>query len=154
MLSRVEAKLPPLLVVALVAAPMWGIARVTVSFEPALWLRLGLAGLLVVTAVVLVVAGLLEFRRASTTVNPMAPEESSTVVQSGVYRYSRNPMYLGFLIALIGWAVWLAAPWALLGPVAYVAWMTRFQILPEERALNEHFGDDFRDYCRRVRRWI
>lgn len=154
MLSSMEAKLPPLLVVALVAAAMWGIARVTVSFEPAFWLRLGLAGLLLVTAVVLVVAGLLEFRRASTTVNPMAPEESSTVVRSGVYRYSRNPMYLGFLVALIGWAVWLAAPWALLGPVAYVAWMTRFQILPEERALNEHFGDDFRDYCRRTRRWV
>lgn len=154
MLSRLEAKLPPLLVVALVGAAMWGIARVTVSFEPAFWLRLGLAGLLVVTGVVLVVAGLLEFRRASTTVNPMAPEESSSIVQSGIYRHTRNPMYLGFLLALIAWAVWLAAPWALLGPVIYVVGMTRFQIIPEERALAEQFGEDYLDYCRRTRRWI
>ncbi|WP_258870864.1 MULTISPECIES: isoprenylcysteine carboxylmethyltransferase family protein [unclassified Wenzhouxiangella] len=149
-----EAKLPPLLVVALVAAAMWGTARATVSFESAFWLRLGLAGLLLVAAVVLVVAGLLEFRRANTTVNPMAPEESSTVVRSGVYHYSRNPMYLGFLVALIGWAVWLAAPWALLGPALYVVWMTRFQIIPEERALAEQFGADYLDYCRRTRRWV
>lgn len=133
---------------------MWGIAGTTFGIEPVPGLRIGLAAMLLVTGAWLAVAGVIEFRRASTTVNPMAPSDSSTVVDTGVYRYTRNPMYLGFLLVLFAWAAWLAAPWALLGPVVFVAWMTRFQILPEERALLERFGDDYRAYCRRVRRWV
>ena len=147
-------KIPPVLVVALVAAAMWGIARTTIGVDPAPWLRIGLAALLLIKGAWLAVAGVMEFRRASTTVNPMAPGDSSTVVDSGIYSRSRNPMYLGFVFVLLAWAVWLAAPWALLGPVVLVAWMTRFQIVPEERALVERFGDDYRAYCRRVRRWV
>lgn len=142
------------MVVVLVAAAMWVVARLTFTVEWVFWARTGMSVLLLLGGVWMALAGVLEFRRASTTVNPMSPGEASTVVDSGVYGYTRNPMYLGFLVALIAWAAWLAAPWSLLGPVAYVAWMTRFQILPEERALKEHFGDDFSDYCRRVRRWI
>ncbi|MEE4303921.1 MAG: isoprenylcysteine carboxylmethyltransferase family protein [Wenzhouxiangella sp.] len=138
----------------LFAAAMWGIARTTIGVDPAPWLRIGLAALLLITGAWLAVAGVMEFRRASTTVNPMAPGDSSTVVHTGVYRYTRNPMYLGFLFVLLAWAVWLAAPWALLGPVVFAAWMTRFQIVPEECALLERFGDDYRAYRERVRRWV
>ncbi|WP_245960776.1 methyltransferase family protein [Wenzhouxiangella sediminis] len=139
---------------ALVASAMWGVARMTIGLDPAPWLRIGLAALLLITGAWLAVAGVIEFRRASTTVNPMAPGDSSTVVDSGVYRYTRNPMYLGFVFVLLAWAVWLAAPWTLLGPAAFVAWMNRFQILPEERALVDRFGDDYRAYRERVRRWV
>ena len=66
----------------------------------------------------------------------------------------RTGFFLGFLFVLIAWAVWLAAPWALLGPALYVAWMTRFQIVPEKCALAGRFGDEFRDHCRRTRRWV
>jgi protein-S-isoprenylcysteine O-methyltransferase Ste14 len=153
-IARLELRLPPLLVVMLVGAAMWMIAEATRPVEVAPWLRLGLAALLLITGAWLAVAGVIEFRRASTTVNPMAPGDSSTVVDSGVYRYTRNPMYLGFVFVLLAWAAWLAAPWALLGPAAFVAWMTRLQILPEERALLERFGDDYRAYRERVRRWV
>jgi protein-S-isoprenylcysteine O-methyltransferase Ste14 len=105
---------PPVAVVILVAAAMWGIATVTDTVEPAAWLRIGLAVLLLVKGVWMALAGVLEFKRASTTVNPMTPGDSSAVVDSGIYRYTRNPMYLGFGFALLAWAIWLAAPWALL----------------------------------------
>lgn len=153
-MDRLELKIPPVLVVALVAAAMWALARTTLTLDPAPWLRIGSAALLLVKGAWMAAAGVIEFRRASTTVNPMRPNDSSAIVDSGIYRHSRNPMYLGFLFVLLAWAVWLAAPWSLLGPVAFVAWMTRFQIVPEERALAERFGDDYRAYCRRVRRWV
>lgn len=142
------------MVVVLVAAAMWVVARLTFTVEWAFWARTGLSVLLLLAGAWMALAGILEFRRASTTVNPMSPGEASTVVESGIYGHTRNPMYLGFLFALIAWAAWLAAPWALLGPVLYVAWITRFQIIPEERALAEQFGEDYLGYCRRARRWI
>lgn len=153
-MKQLELKLPPALVVLLIAGLMWGMAAETFSVALPPWLRIGLAALLLAKGVWIAAAGVLAFRRAATTVNPMKPQDSSAVVRSGVYRYTRNPMYLGFLFALLGWAVWLAAPWSLLGPLVYVLWMTRFQIIPEERALARRFGDDYLDYYRRVRRWV
>lgn len=153
-LSRLELRIPPLLVVALLAAGMWWVARASVSFDAMPQVRGAFALLLFIKGAWIAAAGVIAFHKAETTVNPMTPEASSSIVQQGIYRHTRNPMYLGFLFVLVAWAVWLAAPWALLGPVLYVAWMTRFQILPEERALIERFGDDYRDYCRRTRRWI
>lgn len=153
-LKRLELRLPPVVLVALVAAVMWWAARITVSFDAMPLVRGAFALLLVIKGGWIAAAGVMAFRSADTTVNPMTPEASSRVVQHGIYRHTRNPMYLGFLFVLIAWAVWLAAPWALLGPALYVAWMTRFQIVPEERALAGRFGDEFRDYCRRTRRWV
>ena len=76
------------------------------------------------------------------------------MVTHGVYRFTRNPMYLGLLLILLGLAVYLASPWVLLGPVAFAAFITRFQIQPEERALTARFGATYTDYCARVRRWL
>ncbi len=153
-LDRLELKLPPVLLVILVAAGMWWLSRATTSFDSGALLRAALALLVAVKGLSIAAAGVMAFRKADTTVNPMTPEESSRVVQHGIYRHTRNPMYLGFLFVLVAWAVWLAAPWALLGPVLYAAWMTRFQILPEERALAERFGDEYVAYCRHTRRWV
>lgn len=100
------------------------------------------------------IAGVLSFRRARTTVNPLRPANSSALVTSGIYRHTRNPMYLGMATLLAAWATWLGTPWALFGIVAFVAWITRFQIIPEERVLANLFGADFAAYRARVRRWI
>jgi protein-S-isoprenylcysteine O-methyltransferase Ste14 len=110
---------------------------------------LGVAGGLAVS-----LAGVIEFRRARTTVHPLRPERASALVSGGIYRFTRNPMYVGMLTTLLGWAAWLAAPWALLGPVAFVAFIGRFQIAPEERVLQRLFGADYEAYTRRVRRWL
>lgn len=114
-----------------------------------------LAGL-VVASVGGVVSGLgaLAFRRARTTVNPLHPERATSVVTGGVYRHTRNPMYVGLLFVLLGCAVAFGAASALLGLPAFVAYITRFQIQPEERALQAKFGRAYTDYAAGVRRWL
>jgi protein-S-isoprenylcysteine O-methyltransferase Ste14 len=94
------------------------------------------------------------FRRAQTTITPLKPETASSLVSTGIYGFTRNPMYLGLLTVLIGWAVYLAAPFALFGPLFFWLYIGRFQIVPEERALSALFGDRFTQYTAKVRRWL
>jgi protein-S-isoprenylcysteine O-methyltransferase Ste14 len=117
-------------------------------------LRWALAGLLGTLGIVIAGLGSLAFRRARTTTNPMKPATASSVVTGGVYRHTRNPMYLGTAAVLLGWAAFLAVPWAFLGPVLFIAFITRFQIIPEERALAAKFGGEYTEYQERVRRWF
>ncbi len=107
-----------------------------------------------VIGVLIAVAGVVAFRRADTTVDPRVPDRSSALVTSGIYRYTRNPMYLGLALALAGWAAWLAHPAALIGPPAFVLWIHRMQIPFEERAMRARFGEAFDRYRRTTRRWI
>ena len=149
-----ELKLPPPLVALIVAAAMWELARHSVHVELADSLRRGLAGTLFGASILLSLSAVLAFRRWKTTINPVNPEAATTLVNSGAFRLSRNPMYLGLSIALLGWALLLTAPWNLLGPVAFVLYMQRFQILPEERVLAAKFGAEFERYRSTVRRWL
>jgi protein-S-isoprenylcysteine O-methyltransferase Ste14 len=98
--------------------------------------------------------GVMAFRQASTTVNPMKPESTSSLVSSGLYRVSRNPMYLGFLLILLGWALFLANIFGFLALPGFLLYMNRFQIEPEERALALRFGKRFATYTAEVRRWL
>ncbi|MFM9500577.1 methyltransferase family protein, partial [Streptomyces galilaeus] len=75
-------------------------------------------------------------------------------VTSGIFAYTRNPMYLGWTVVLLGWAVFLGGVWTVLGPIAFVAFVSRFQILPEEKALAGKFGSSYDSYKKKVRRWI
>jgi protein-S-isoprenylcysteine O-methyltransferase Ste14 len=84
----------------------------------------------------------------------LKPETSTSLVASGLYRWTRNPMYLGFLTVLLGLGVFLSNPLALAPIPLFVLYMTRFQIRPEEKALEARFGADFAAYKSRVRRWI
>ncbi len=99
-------------------------------------------------------AGLVEFSRARTTFNLLIPR-ASTLVTTGIYRVTRNPMYLGMLLVLLGWAVWLgnAAPFGVL-PLSPVLLLNKLQIRPEERILRERFGEHYTRYAGRVRRWV
>ena len=152
-MGSLELRIPPVAVVIIAAAGMAALSY-GVSAPVAIPARLPVALTLVVAGALVALAGVVAFRRHKTTVNPFTPEQSSTLVATGIYRYSRNPMYLGFLLALIGWGVYLAS-WvsALLLP-AFVVYMNRFQIIPEERALMDHFGQTFLAYARAVRRWL
>ncbi|KIC07061.1 isoprenylcysteine carboxyl methyltransferase [Morococcus cerebrosus] len=89
-----------------------------------------------------------------TTVSPFNPEQTEHFVSDGVYRFSRNPMYAGMGCWLVAWAGYLAHPLPWLFLAAFVAYMTRFQIMPEERVLAQKFGAEYESYCRRVRRWL
>lgn len=153
-MPRLELKIPPVIVWLAFAGAMFGISRCIPALSFALPGSTAIALALVVLGVALTLAGVAAFRRERTTVNPLDPSASSSVVSSGVYRFTRNPMYLGFLLTLAGWAAYLANAGAVLFLPAFVAYMTQFQIKPEERALQAKFGDRFTRYASRVRRWL
>jgi protein-S-isoprenylcysteine O-methyltransferase Ste14 len=153
-LNWLELKVPPPLVALVVAALMAWLAPHSQALETSSTLRGILAGLLVLAGGALDVSALLAFRRQRTTVNPLSPEKTAALVRTGVYRISRNPMYLGMCLFLLAWAVWLAALGAVLGPWLFVLYISRFQIQPEERVLSQHFGSAYTDYQSQVRRWL
>ncbi len=154
MLQWLELKIPPLLVWLVMAGAMLGVAYSAPGLSFALAGSSAIALALVGLGGAVAIAGVVAFRNKRTTVNPLTPRASSVVVSSGVYRVSRNPMYLGFLLALAGWAVYLSNAGAALLLPAFVAYMTQYQIKPEERALLAKFGSEFAQYMSRVRRWL
>ncbi|MGL6071641.1 methyltransferase family protein [Craterilacuibacter sp.] len=151
-MDRLELKIPPPLLCLLLAGLMYGLAASGID------LRLPgasvLTALLALSGCALLLSGVAEFIRARTSVNPLRPESASTLVTGGLYRFSRNPMYLGDLLLLGAWALYLGKLLPLLALPLFVLYMNRFQIRPEERALGKHFGMAYQDYCQRVRRWI
>jgi len=157
-LSALELKIPPVIFTLLLAGLMWLAARLLPEFLPVPgpttgW-RLAAALALCFAGLVIGIAGVMAFRRSRTTVNPLQPEKASALVAEGIFRRTRNPMYLGLLLALLGWAVYLGNLLSLLLALAFVPWMNRFQIGPEERSLEHAFGAEFTNYRRRVRRWL
>ena len=149
-----QLRIPPPLVMLIAAALMWVLHR---------WLPLGqliirpwnyLALLPAVIGRVISVSAGGSFRRARTSFDAFKPKEASSLVTDGVYRISRNPMYLGLVLMLIAWAIWLGtvSPWVVVA--LFVILMTITQIIPEEKALEEHFGETYLTYQRRVGRWI
>lgn len=152
-MSRLELKIPPPLVGLLCASLMYGIDLI----YPQQWLAppLALAGgvLLAMGGIAIDLISVWQFHRARTTINPLKPQASSALVTHGIYGYSRNPMYLGMLTILCGWALYLGNLLALPCLPLFVAYLTRFQIVPEERVMARLFGRPFVDYCQRVRRW-
>ncbi len=149
-----ENRVPPPLVFVLVAAAMWAAARLAPGSTILDGLRLPLAGALALGGLWFGASGIVALRRARTTTDPVNIDAASSLVTGGIYRITRNPMYVGLTALLLGWTVVLGSPWAALGPVAFVLWITRFQIMPEERVLTAKFGAAYADYRKRVRRWI
>lgn len=149
-----QAKIPPVIVMLLFAFAMWLLQLFTPGAGVALPYRLAAAGLAFALGAFFCMAGVVSFRRASTTVNPLTPDRASTLVTSGIYRHSRNPMYVGFALFLVAFAALLGSWWSLLGVVAFVVFMDRCQIEAEERALRTLFAAQFEQYSREVRRWL
>jgi len=136
------------------AVAMWVLNRYwpVLTIIPAPWNRLGWCVMAI--APVTPVAAIVQFRNAHTTVDPHKPETATALVTSGVYGWTRNPMYLGLSILLLGWAIELGTLTPLLGPVFFILLIQQVQILPEEHALHARFGQDYARYCDRVHRWF
>lgn len=94
------------------------------------------------------------FINARTTVNPLKPYYASQLLTDGVFAFSRNPVYLADTVLLVAWLVWLGNLLAAPAVLLFMAYITAFQIIPEERILLKMFGDRYRDYCRKTRRWL
>jgi protein-S-isoprenylcysteine O-methyltransferase Ste14 len=152
--SALDAKVPPPVVMLLVGAAMAALARVSPSQSPPVAGRAAAAMMIGATGLMIELAGIASFAHARTTADPTHPRSARALVVTGVYRFTRNPMYLGDLVMLIAWDVFLMSPAALLLPLVFVAYIRCFQIAPEEQAMSDLFGDRYREYVGRVRRWV
>jgi len=153
-MSTLEKKIPPPVVGALVAAAMWSVSALGPQLSIASVARNSAIAVLVLAGLTFDLLGLLAFRASHTTVNPFRPERTSALVTGGIYRITRNPMYVGMALLLLAWAVHLSALLPFAGPVVFVLYITRFQIQPEERVLVDLFGERYSSYAARVRRWL
>jgi protein-S-isoprenylcysteine O-methyltransferase Ste14 len=153
-MRALENRIAPPLVMLITALAMRAAAQISPALSIGTMLRLGIALVIAIGAGILAISGFRAFGRAKTTVNPVKIEEASALVTTGIYRYTRNPMYLSLAALLLAWAVYLAVPWAFLGPAAFVLFITRFQIIPEERVLKAKFGSAYTSYQQQVRRWL
>lgn len=147
-------KIPPVVQFFICASLMWATKRLTLSSHFTFDYQQELSMLLVGLAIGIGFLAVFSFKRANTTVDPTQPEKVSTLVTSGIYRYTRNPMYLALLILLVALFIWLGNGYSLFVLPLFVWYISRFQILPEEKTLTQHFGHQFIDYCKKTRRWI
>lgn len=153
-MKMLENRLPPPLLTMIVAIAMWATARgfAPIPIDPIL--HVSVTALCSLVALAFGGSGVAEFRRRRTTIDPVNIDQASQVVTSGIYRLTRNPMYVGLTGLLTTWAIWLAVPWTFLGPVFFALFINRFQIRPEERVMAARFGPDYAAYRQRVRRWL
>ncbi|MDH5479831.1 MAG: isoprenylcysteine carboxylmethyltransferase family protein [Nitrosomonas sp.] len=152
-----ELRIPPVILLALCAIFMW----ITALFYPSLTVNPNYSHAVILLSLLLLMLGsgfvllaIFWFYRAGTTVNPLRPEQTTSLVVTGVYSYSRNPVYLGLAMILLSWAIYLSNMLSLLFVIVFILAMNRFQIEPEEKILYKLFGDQYKQYQNKVRRWI
>ena len=133
---------------------MYLVARYVPEFGYSFPYQLYLAAGISVMGVVIDLVAVGRFFRSGTTVSPLSPEKSSKLVTQGLYRFTRNPMYLGLVFILSGYCIWLGNLAAFCVIPIFVWYVTRYQIIPEEEVLLETFGEQYSDYCNRVGRWL
>lgn len=145
-----ELRIPPPIVFLCCAALIYFAPNFT---EPTLIFRI-LAVIIAISAIAVDLLALLTFRQHNTTVSPLSPSKTNQLVTHSIYRFTRNPMYLGMAALLVAWALWLGNLLALLLVWGFISYITRFQILPEEHALLAKFGEGFKAYQNRTPRWL
>ena len=153
-MKSLALKVPPPAQVIITAAAMVGVSKAApalkFSFSGSTALAVGLGMIGVGSSIM----GVAQFKKAQTTPNPQALEQVSSLVTDGVYRYSRNPMYVGLVLILLGWAFYLSHFLTFVLLPIFILYMTRFQIQPEEQMMAQKFGKTYQAYVSRVRRWI
>lgn len=154
MLEWFENRIPPPLIMLATGLVMWGASRYLPMADLPSIVRFGLGGALIGLGLYLDGRGILAFRKAKTTINPIALDKASALVTTGVYRITRNPMYVGMASLLTAEAFLLSSAWLLIGPLLFVLYINLFQIGPEERMMQAKFGESFSAYKARVKRWI
>lgn len=153
-MRTLENRIPPPIVLALVASLMWLAAPHLPHAHLANLSRFILAGGLIAIGALPALLAFRQFARAKTTSNPIDIQAASSLVTTGIYARTRNPMYVSLTALLLGWSFILNSPWLILGPAAFALFITRFQIIPEEHALTAKFGQAYVSYKARAPRWL
>ena len=153
-MTKLELKIPPVMQVFIFGGLIYLTSIFLPCFNHSNHFLFYLAVILLLAGIGIAIAGVLEFRRQSTTVDPRYPDKTSSLVDSGVYRFTRNPMYLGMLLCLFSLTLYFGSLLSLVWGISFIFYMNQFQIKPEEKMLQEIFGQDFIQYQKRVRRWL
>ena len=153
-MRKLELKVPPVAVFLFVILLMYGLTILMPSLNIRVPFVEFVVGGLTLLSGYMGLSGLYEFHKLKTTVNPVKPESASLVVRTGIFAFSRNPMYMALLLLIIAIGLWWQHLSVVLCSVVFVSYMNRFQIKPEERALKRLFGKEYVDYKNYVRRWI
>lgn len=153
-MRALERRVPPVVLALCAAGLMWVIDRRLPQLRILFPWRATVSVLLLTAGALIGLSGVVEFRRFRASVNPLRPGVAGPLVMTGIFRLTRNPMYLALVLGLLGWGWWLSNPASLVIVPVVVVYLNRFQIGPEERALEAYFASDFREYCQRVRRWF
>lgn len=144
----------PLLLVAMLILLMYAIDMLKLGYVVVLPAHVFLAVAIFILGLLILVVGGYAFRKAKTTVNPTTPEKATRLVTTGIYQYSRNPMYLGYLLWLIACVIYSGNVANLLLLPLYLFLANILYILPEEKALEILFKEEYRGYKNSVRRWL
>lgn len=147
-------KVPPPVIGLITALAIWAVNASFPGLRMPSSLFSSLGMLCAIVGLIIELISVFLFLRAKTTVNPLSPHNTRHLVTTGIYRYSRNPMYLGMLLLLSGFVLWLSQPLGLVFLLLFVGYITKFQIKPEEGILLENFGEEYANYQQRVRRWL
>ncbi len=153
-LTRLALKIPPALIFVIWLAAMASLRYIFPGLNYTLFLTPFIAGLFFLLGLFLTLSGFFHFKKAQTTIDPRYPENTTTIVTTGIYRLSRNPMYLGFLMWLTAWAFILSNLVGFVFLPLFVFYMNRYQIIPEEKILHKQFGDIYYRYLNKVGRWL
>ena len=153
-MSWLDNRVPPPVLTLISGALIWALSRAMAPFPASMAWRLLLGAPFIAAGALLDAVSFLHFRRARTTINPLKPSATTALVATGIYRRTRNPMYVGLVAILVGWSLLVGAPLGLSVVVVFAAYLTRFQIEPEERALRTKLGKSFEDYMRGTPRWL
>lgn len=155
-MKSLELKIPPVLIFLVAVVGIYNAPTQTdvYAFVQGFTYHIGVG--LFITGCLIGATGAVTFKRAKTTVNPVSVEKASSLVTHGIFKFTRNPMYLGMALGIVGAGVYLQANLIMLlfFLFFYISYMTRFQIVPEERVLIELFGDEYKAYLESTRRWI
>ncbi|WP_420315894.1 methyltransferase family protein [Ekhidna sp.] len=149
-----KLKIPPVVIFFLGIGCIFGAHHFWPEYSYQFAYQTLLSRLFLAVGVLIAFSGIITFRMKGTTVDPLHPDKASALVTSGVYRYTRNPMYLGMALVILGGIVRIGNPIGILGVVFFIWYIDRFQILPEEESLTKIFGEEYRQFCEQVRRWV
>ncbi len=153
-MKQLELKIPPVIVFLIFVFFMWALESLLPFGQFDFYGRIIFCKILILIAVLVGIISLWQLYRAGTSIHPAKFSKVSTLVTSGLYNYSRNPMYLSLLIFLLAWGLWLGNAFNVLLAAGFVAYMNTFQIGLEEKVLLDRFGRDYKNYCILVRRWF
>lgn len=153
-MNRLETKVPPVIVFIISAIFIWLLAGKPSGLDLGFNFYHLTAFFLVISGLAIALSAVFTFRKNKTTVDPINPEKAEEIVTEGIFQYSRNPMYLGLAIILAALSVTFQSLISIAGVLFFITYITRFQIMAEERAMIEIFDHAYQEYMKKVRRWI